>query len=117
LSTVEPEVVRPAEFCRKLLGALDVSDGRRKRRARNTTPDTLGMEIKRELIAQVVAADPEPEDFERWLFEYCGRSVGGAGAVRAMAIDTLHEWRLVSTSGSFRQWLDEGAPSDDLEPT
>ena len=38
--------VRPAQACSQLLAALGASDGRRKRRKRNTTPDAIGMAIK-----------------------------------------------------------------------
>ena len=43
---------RPAEICRYLLQAMDASEGRRKRRKRDTTPDALGMEIMRELAGR-----------------------------------------------------------------
>jgi hypothetical protein len=42
--------LRPAEFCRQLLATLDVSEGRRKRRKRDTTPDAIGLAIKRDLL-------------------------------------------------------------------
>ena len=41
--------LRPAVVCQQLLQASDASEGRRKRRKRNTTPDSLGMEVKRVL--------------------------------------------------------------------
>jgi hypothetical protein len=37
------------------------------------------------------------------------------GAVRAMALKILMEWRLAETSGAFRTWLEAGAPSADRE--
>jgi hypothetical protein len=60
---------RPAELCRELLSALEASDGRRRRRARNTTPDAIGMAIKRELLERAIADDPAPDAFEAWLLE------------------------------------------------
>jgi hypothetical protein len=66
--------VRPADACRALLGALDASEGRRRRRKRDTTPDTLGMVIKRHLLEQTVLSDPEPDCFEAWLLERCSRA-------------------------------------------
>jgi hypothetical protein len=105
--------LRPAEFCRQLLAALDASEGRRKRRKRDTTPDAIGMAIKRDLRERAAQGNPTPESFEHWLMERC-RDVGAAsGPVRAMAQEVFAEWRLADASGAFRDWLDQGAPSDD----
>jgi len=107
--------LRPAEFCRQLLAALDASEGRRKRRKRDTTPDAIGMAIKRDLLERAAQENPAPENFEHWLMERC-RDVGAAsGPVRAMAQEVFAEWRLADASGVFRDWLDQGAPSDDAQ--
>lgn len=110
--TSEP-TVRPAEFCRELLAALAASEGRRKRRKRDTTPDAIGMSMKRELIERTVAADPEPEDFEAWLVEQCATAGAASGGLRAMAMSIFDEWRLTHDAEWFREWLARGAPSDD----
>lgn len=103
---------RPAEICGQLLAALDASEGRRRKRKRDTTPDAIGLEIKRELLAATVREDPDPEEFEGWLLERTLASPA-SGAVRAMAQSVLAEWRLALESGPFRGWLGAGAPSDD----
>jgi hypothetical protein len=112
--TPPPVPGRPAEICRRLLAALDASEGRRRRRKRNTTPDAIGMAVKRRLLEETVRDDPEPEDYEGWLVEQCvaAESVP-SGPIRAMALDVLGEWRLAQASGMFRSWLEQGAPSDD----
>src|SRR5919109_633518 len=108
--------LRPAEFCRQLLTALDASEGRRRRRKRDTTPDALGMAIKRGLLEDTVRADPDPGAFEGWLLERClSADQVASGPVRAMALDVLAEWRLAQSSAVFRSWLEHGAPSDDAE--
>jgi hypothetical protein len=119
--------LRPAEICRRLLAALDASEGRRRRRKRNTTPDALGMAIKRRLLEETVRDDPDPGAFEGWLLERCvsadesgpGHGAAGpfaaSGPVRAMALDVLADWRLAQSSAVFRSWLEHGAPSDDAE--
>jgi len=106
-------VSRPSEVCRELLAALDASEGRRKRRKRDTTPDAIGLEVKRELLERAVAADPEPEAFEAWLLEQCRAAGGAEGGVRAMALSIFEEWRLAHDAAAFREWLARGAPSDD----
>jgi hypothetical protein len=44
-----------------LLAALDASESRRGRRKRDTTPDAIGIALKRHLLEVAVLADPEPE--------------------------------------------------------
>ena len=119
--------LRPSEVCRQLLAALDASEGRRRRRKRDTTPDSIGMTIKRSILEEVVRHDPEGAAFEGWLLERClaaGESqnpddpaglLGAPGPLRAMALEVLAEWRLAEQPGAFRNWLTQGAPSDDAE--
>lgn len=107
--------LRPALVCGALLAALDASDGRRRRRKRDTTPDAIGMSLKRQLLTQAVEADPDPDAFEAWLLGRClARSEDAStGALRAMAREVIGEWRLAVVSADFRRWLADGAPSDD----
>jgi hypothetical protein len=108
--------VRPAAICRRLLSALDASEGRRRRRKRDTTPDAIGMAIKRTLLEETVRDDPDPDAFEGWLLERCLSALSApSGSVQAMALDILAEWRLAQRSGVFRGWLEQGARSDDAE--
>jgi len=105
--------LRPADVCRQLLATLDASEGRRQRRKRNTTPDAIGLTLKRDLLEGAVHDDPEPAAFERWLLECCQASGIADGPMRAMALEVLAEWRLAAASQPFRHWLAQGAPSDD----
>jgi hypothetical protein len=105
--------LRPSRVCRELLAAVEASEGRRRRRRRDTTADAIGLAIKQDLLERAVAADPDPEDFEEWLLERCRTTGGGDGGVRAMALSIFEEWRLARAAPSFRDWLAEGAPSDD----
>lgn len=109
--------VSPAVVCRSLLLALEASEGRRRRRMRDTQPDAIGLAIKRDLLTRAVAEAPASEDFGTWLLAESlrPRPEAGSGAVRAMALDILMEWRLAQSVGSFRRWLEAGAPSDDRE--
>lgn len=118
---------RPADICRQLLAALDASEGRRRRRKRNTSPDAIGMAIKRRLLEETVRDDPDPDAFEGWLLERFLSAAGpgirsddgdlfiASGPVRAMALEVLAEWRLADVPGAFQSWLIQGAPSDDAE--
>ncbi len=104
---------RPAEVCSRLLAALDASEGRRRRRKRDTTPDSVGMAIKRSLLEGTLQDDPDPGAFEGWLLERCLGADGPSGPVQAMAREIFAEWKLAAESGEFRTWLLQGAPSDD----
>jgi hypothetical protein len=106
---------RPAEVCAALLAALEASEGRRRSRKRDQTPDTIGLTVKRDLLKRAVEDDPKPEEFEEWLLHYvlsCG-SPESSGAVSAMARAIFEEWCLVHHMSEFKVWLDRGAPSDD----
>lgn len=109
--------LRPAPFCDALLAALDASEGRRRRRKRDTTPDAIGMSLKRSLLDAAIADDPDPDTFEGWLLDRCLKQADAAspGAWRAMARDILAEWRLAAASPTFRDWLEAGAPSQDRD--
>ena len=113
----ESSAPRPARVCGELLAAIEASEGRRKRRARNTTADAIGLEIKRQLLEEIIRDDPEGDELEEWLVERCRREGAADGPVRAMALVIWDEWRLASTTAAFRRWLEEGAPSADREST
>lgn len=108
--------LRPAAFCRELLVALEASEGRRRRRKRNTSADAIGLTIKRELLEQAVVDDPDHNDFEGWLLDRTLQAGDGSGGVRAMALGIWDEWKLVISGDGYRAWLENGAPSDDRLP-
>jgi hypothetical protein len=106
--------LRPAAVCRALLAALEASEGRRRNRKRDQTPDAFGLAVKRDLLRQAVKDDPRPEAFEEWLLTYpLTQARELAGPAFAMARAVFDEWRLAHVSGEFRLWLEQGAPSDD----
>ena len=106
---------RPADICRALLAALEASEGRRRRRKRDQTPDAFGLALKRELLHRAVADDPRPEAFEEWLLRYPTTLAAPelVGPALAMGRAVFEEWCLAHSLGEFRRWLEEGAPSDD----
>ena len=108
--------LRPSQVCARLLSALEASEGRRRRRKRDTRPDAIGLRIKRWLLEAAVEEDPAPENFEGWLMERCQGirpELGPSGSIRAIAREIYSDWRMVLEFGGFREWLDSGAPSAD----
>ena len=107
--------ITPAELCRGLLGALDASEGRRKRRARDTTADSIGLAIQRELLEDAVRDQPSPDEFEGWLLAQCEAKGVGDGAVRAMALAIWDQWQLAQRAPDVQAWIQAGSRSDDRE--
>lgn len=115
MESVSQSTTRPADVCRALLAALEASEGRRRSRKRDQTPDAIGLAIKRELLERTVRDDPSPDAFEGWLLnaaQTCN-APASPGAVSAMARTIFDEWKLAHSMGEFKIWLDHGAPSDD----
>lgn len=106
--------LRPGEFSRLALATIDASEGRRRRRHRDTTPDSIGLELKRDLLKRAAEADPEPDGFEGWLLEQAF-AADASGPVRAMCIQILDEYRFACLDPNFGRWLREGARSADAE--
>lgn len=105
--------MRPAEVCSQLLAALEASEGRRRRRKRDTTPDSIGLALKRTILEETVRQDPEPDAYEQWLTNRCLVLPEASGPLLAMAREVLADWHLAQQSVHFRSWLQQGAPSDD----
>ena len=111
--------LRPADVCRALLAALEASEGRRRKRKRDQTPDAIGLALKRDLLRRAVDENPRAEAFEEWLLNYPStcKQAELAGPALAMARSVFEEWRLAHASPDFRRWLANGAPSDDASGT
>ena len=109
-----PRSLRPGEFSRLALATLAASEGRRKRRKRDTTPDAIGLGIKRELLERATEEDPAPEAFESWLVAQTLQAPAG-GPVRALAAEIFTEYQFAASVPDFSRWLAQGAPSADAE--
>lgn len=94
----------PAELCAALLGALEASEGRRRSRKRDQTPDAIGLGMKRELLGRALEEQPAGEAFEAWLL---------AHADNPAALMVLEDWRMAQAMPAFAAWLEGGAPSED----
>ena len=105
----------PAELCRGLLGALDASEGRRKRRMRNTSADSIGLAIQRDVLEAVVRDEPAPDEFEAWLMDRCEAEGVADGAQRAMALIIWDQWQLALRAPDIQAWILGGGQSDDRE--
>ena len=112
--TTEPATLRPGDFSAQLLRTLDASEGRRRRRKRDQTPDGIGLSLKRDLLDAAIVEDPEPADFEGWLLAKA-LAAPVSGPVLALCGQIMDEYRVAATDPSFGRWLADGAPSADAE--
>jgi hypothetical protein len=110
----ELAILRPGNFSAQLLRTLDASEGRRRRRKRDQTPDGIGLSIKRHLLDAAIAEDPEPADFEGWLLMKAV-AAPASGPILALCGQILDEYRAAAADPSFGRWLADGAPSADAE--
>jgi hypothetical protein len=113
--TEQPAALRPGEFCRLMLRTIEASEGRRRRRKRNTTPDAIGLDIKRDLLQRAADDDPAPEAFEAWLLQQA-ITAPASGPVRALCGEILVEYQVAQQDPDFGRWLAEGAYSADADP-
>lgn len=105
-------VLRPSDFARGQLQALEASEGRSKRRKRDQTPDRIGMDLKRDLLRRAVEEDPAPEELDGWLLRQA-LAAPVSGPVRAMSMEILTEYRMAQLDPAYGAWLRSGAPSAD----
>jgi len=105
----------PAELCRGLLGALDASEGRRRRRVRNTNADSIGLGIQREILEAALRDEPAPDEFEAWLLNRCLAEGVADGAQRAMALFIWDQWQLALRAPDVQAWIVAGGHSDDRD--
>ncbi len=108
----DPHPLDPAQFCAYALAAIDASEGRRKRRRRDTTPDAIGLNLKRAILQRAVAERPAPAAFESWLMTQIA-AAPASGPVHAVCLAILEEYRFAAWDEQFRAWLVAGAPSAD----
>src|SRR2546425_831530 len=75
--------LRPAEICKALLAALEAAEGRTRKRKRDQTPDTIGLSIKRSVLARAGE-------------ELAHGPAEGAAPVRWRAVDCSHRASLAA---------------------
>jgi hypothetical protein len=88
-------VIRPRDFALLLLGSGEALP---RQRARDQQADDAGLELKRRVLAELVARDPDPDDLEAALLDILDELGPPTGPTRAVALGVLEEWRFAATS-------------------
>jgi len=97
--------LRPRELAVLLLASGDVAP---RQRARDQQADCAGLELKRRVLTELVALDPEPDELEATLMQVVAEFGPPTGPTRSLALSFLEEWRTaVETPGLVTHLLGE----------
>jgi hypothetical protein len=109
-----PSVLRPRDLALLLLASGDL---RPRKRARDQQADRAGLEIKRRILEQVVATDPEPEALEAVLIKMVDEMGPPSGPIRSVAAVVRDEWQVAcSTPEWVSQLLSEAVNNSTDRP-
>lgn len=88
-------MTRPKDVALFLLGSGETAP---RQRARDQQADDAGLELKRRVLAEVVARDPGPDGLEAALLEIVDEFGPPTGPTRAVARSVLDEWQFAASS-------------------
>ena len=87
--------LRPREFALLLLASGESAP---RKRARDQQADMVGLDLKRRILADLVAIDPEPEELEAALMELVESIGPPTGPTRSVASTLLEEYAMARQS-------------------
>jgi len=96
-----PSILRPRDLALLLLASGDL---RPRKRARDQQADRAGLEIKRRILEQVAALDPEPEALEAALLKMIDEMGPPSGPIRSVAAVVRDEWQVAC---SAPEWVSQ----------
>src|ERR1051325_5326240 len=94
--------LRPRDFALLLLASGDAAP---RQRARDQQADHAGLGLKRRVLDELVALDPEPEECEAALAEVIEWFGPPTGPTRAVAVTILEEWQAAAVSPAWVEHL------------
>jgi hypothetical protein len=99
--------LRPRDLALLLLASRDLLP---RQRARDQQADVAGMELKRRVLQEIAAVDPEPHELEGALLAIVAKLGEPAGPARAIAALVRDEWQMACASPDWvAQLLAEAA--------
>ena len=102
--------LRPRDLALLLLASRDL---RPRQRARDQQADTAGLELKRRVLDELAAIDPDPDDLESALLQITAGLDVPSGPARAIAGLVRDEWQMACASPEWvEQLLDEAVQPD-----
>jgi hypothetical protein len=99
--TANPSVdpPRPRDLALLLLASGDLLP---RQRARDQQADRAGLDLKRQLLEQIAAIDPEPTELDAALMRIVQDQGPPAGPMRALAMSFREEWQAACAAP---EWL------------
>jgi hypothetical protein len=91
--------LRPRDLALLLLASRDL---RPRQRARDQQADTAGLELKRRILDEVAALDPEPHELPQALMQIAAQLDVPSGPARAIAAIIHEEWQ---TACAVPEWV------------
>jgi hypothetical protein len=102
----DAEAIRPRDLALLLLAAGGAAP---RQRARDQQADLAGLELRRRLLTELVALDPEPGELEAALFAAVEKLGPPSGPTRSLALAFLEEWRAAAATPEWVAHLLEEA--------
>ena len=91
-------MTRPKDIALFLLGSGETGP---RQRARDQQADAAGLDLKRRVLTEVVARDPDPDGLEAALLEIVDAFGPPTGPTRAVARSVLEEWRFAASAAGW----------------
>ena len=94
--------LRPRDLALLLLASRDL---RPRQRARDQQADVAGLDLKRRVLDEVAALDPEPSELDSALLAITERLDVPSGPARAIAGQVRDEWQMACASPAWVEQL------------
>lgn len=95
MSDPPDEPLRPRDLALLLLASGELSP---RQRARDQQADLTGGELKRRVLTELIARDPDGPDLEAALLEIVAAFGPPTGPTRSVALSVLDDWRQAAAS-------------------
>jgi hypothetical protein len=96
------EPLRPRDLAQLLLASGDLLP---RQRARDQQADLAGLALKKRVLEELCAIDPEPEELEAALFQIVAKLGPPTGPTRALALSIREEWQAACTAPEWTAHL------------
>jgi hypothetical protein len=96
------EPTRPRDLALLMLASGELAP---RQRARDQQADRAGGDLKRRVLVEVVALDPEASDLEATLMQIVEEFGPPTGPTRSVALSFLDEWRMAAAAPGWVEHL------------
>jgi hypothetical protein len=109
-----PGDMRPSDLALFLLAS---GENQPRKRARDQQADIAGLELKRQVLDLLIAADPEPAELDAALMQIVGQLGEPTGPTRAICGSFREEWEAAALAPGFTEWLIDQALLESENPS